>query len=94
MVREGAKKDSRRVKLTSVTMDATVAMSADRNRRILSVFAAVSNPQEYKFFSEHEQPVAVQTGLVQRSAALMSSLYYRTLLTGKCNIRIIGNNRE
>ena len=50
MVREGAKKDSRRVNLTSVTtvtMDATVAVSADRNRRILSVFAAVSNPREY-----------------------------------------------
>ena len=28
-------------------MDATVAVSADRNRRILFVFAAVSNPREY-----------------------------------------------
>ena len=33
--------------VTTVVMDATVAMSAHRNRRILSAFAAVSHPQEY-----------------------------------------------
>ena len=35
-IREGAKKDSRRVELAQVTMDATVAMTVDRNCRIHS----------------------------------------------------------
>ena len=45
----GKRGGQERVKLTPVTpvtMDATVAMSADRNRRILSVFAAVSYPRK------------------------------------------------
>ena len=44
----GKRGDPRRVKLTpvtTVTMDATVVMSADRNRCILSVFAAVLYPR-------------------------------------------------
>ena len=50
LVREGAKKDSKRVNLLRflrVAMDAIEAMTVLRNCRILSVFAAVSYPRQY-----------------------------------------------